>query len=100
MKIAQKCLKKKTYLKTEIIKTQNSMGMLNIRLNNDEERIDKPEDRSELLKVDFKVRKIRYKRRLRSRGQNNKFNNEFVGVPEGDSRDKAILKKKLLRISR
>lgn len=33
------------------------MGMLNIRLNNDEERIDKPEDRSELLKVDFKVKR-------------------------------------------
>ena len=56
--------KKKTYLKTEIIKTQNSMGMLNIRLNNDEERIDKPEDRSELLKVDFKVKKIRYKKKI------------------------------------
>lgn len=100
MKIDQRCLKKKTYLETEIIKTQNSMSMWNIRLNNDEERIDKPEGRSELFKVDFKVKKIRYKRRLRSSGQNNKFNNESVGVPEGDSRDKAILKKKLLRISR
>lgn len=47
----------KKNLKTVIIKTQNQMGMLNIRLNNDEERIDKPEDRSELLKVDFKVKR-------------------------------------------
>lgn len=47
----------KKNLKTVIIKTQNPMAMLNIRLNNDEERIDKPEDRSELLKVDFKVKR-------------------------------------------
>ena len=39
MKIDQRYLKKN--LKTVIIKTQNQMGMLNIRLNNDEERIDK-----------------------------------------------------------
>ena len=76
------------------------MDMLNIRLSTDEERIYKPEDRSELPRIVVKDKKIKYERRLRPSGQNNKFKDRSIGVPEGDSGDQGVFKKKLSGISR